>query len=285
MLQKKHWAWAAPGVALVLGLLLYEEGAPPNTISDSIPSAKKSMKSEVIVKTKVPVINRSMKIHGVEHIHKGKSASVEKEISVTVKSEVDRIVDSLMSGDLEPGQISEASRQALKQRLEVLATWVIDDPQKALDNRLPIAFLKQFAHQLPGLTEEWVEGQGTLALMAECSEEKHHFYHDAVFDDRQLFLKASVYGERLKVQTRERAPLHGIAVDGTMAVHENGIRLLEVGESEYQAGIIMARMGERILSFDNSDEYQSFVVKINALELSTSGPDVNYEEILAEYNQ
>jgi hypothetical protein len=118
-------------------------------------------------------------------------------------------------------ELARARREALK-RL------IMTDPERALKEAVSYADRKRLPAEVVALLEERVSGRGTLlqALSTDESGENPVQKSYAVEFPRRAY-DAYVYGRRVDQSINRAIPLHGIAVDEALAVHEQPARLLE----------------------------------------------------------
>lgn len=83
---------------------------------------------------------------------------------------------------------------------------------------------------LPEL-ERWVEGRGGLEVLVKCGPEVRSA--DRLTRNVRVGgenFRTFVYGRRLGQTTKYDLPIHGVAVDGKLALHSSPVRQLEPGE-------------------------------------------------------
>ncbi|HKS37297.1 MAG TPA: PKD domain-containing protein, partial [Verrucomicrobiae bacterium] len=135
-----------------------------------------------------------------------------------------------------------ADRQALvvegeslaRQRRAALAALIETDPEEALRRAIPVRIRQELPPAVAQHLEERVNARGDLAVVAALSSNPETDGVPAV--DRWVSVpgktyRAFVYGRRLAQPTIEDIPVHGIALGGALAMHENPIRPLEPGET------------------------------------------------------
>ncbi|MBE2213569.1 MAG: immunoglobulin domain-containing protein [Opitutaceae bacterium] len=130
---------------------------------------------------------------------------------------------------------------ARKRRLEMLSL-IESDPELALAMTVPAALRALLPPAVEEQLETRVSGRGDYEILmavqpigARRPEEQIH----RVTLGRASY-EAHVYGRRVRQTSQEGASLHGIALDGHMAVHESPLRVLEPGEI-VPAGIAAGR--------------------------------------------
>lgn len=119
-------------------------------------------------------------------------------------------------------------------RRAALATLIRENPEQALALALPWSARKDLPAEVTALLEERISGIGELALLASTPlvgqpATTAPLYRAALIGRREF--RAYTYGRRQK-STRQlpAASLHGIALDGDLAVSDSPVRILEPGE-------------------------------------------------------
>jgi M6 family metalloprotease-like protein len=120
---------------------------------------------------------------------------------------------------------------ARERRGEMLAL-IQSDPELALALTVPAALRALLPPSVEELLETRVSGRGDyeilMAVQRLGARQPEAEIHRATIGGRSY--EAFVYGRRSRQQSQEGASLHGIALDGRMAVHESPLRVLEPGE-------------------------------------------------------
>ena len=115
---------------------------------------------------------------------------------------------------------------------------IVRDPARALAVTVPAALRAELPAEVRAELETRVAGVGEFAWQVICYEDRPR--PDAAPTSRRtVFLGAETmtahaYGRRTGQPTKEGASLHGIVLEGELALHESPLRLLE--ESEGAAG-------------------------------------------------
>jgi hypothetical protein len=128
--------------------------------------------------------------------------------------------------------VSRGAELASQRRAE-LSALIESDPQAALEQAVPMRLRQQLPPEILTQLEERISGIGdydVLAVLpqpgAEATAPPYQRFvriHDQVY-------RAYTYGQRLGQPTRRQISLHGIALDGKLALHESPVRVLEPGE-------------------------------------------------------
>jgi len=123
------------------------------------------------------------------------------------------------------GNVAEGQRLAWKRR-EAMLELIQADPAKALAAAAPYAWRQQLPAQVTRFLEQQLDGRGDLNVL-----EAADYAHGKCAEIRSVQLggtnyQAFVYGRRLAQICQRGIPLHGIALDGKMAVSSEPLRAL-----------------------------------------------------------
>ena len=120
-------------------------------------------------------------------------------------------------------QLAEAQRVRM-------ADLIQSDPQRALEEAVPMVVRQQLPAFVLARIEQRVGGRGDLETLAVSAPEKGvpAVQREARIEGK--IYRAHTYGRRAESALRKNVPLHGVAVEGHLAVSENPLRVLEVGE-------------------------------------------------------
>lgn len=119
-----------------------------------------------------------------------------------------------------------------RDRREALAHLIQTNPRAALAAAVPMTVRQNLPAEIVDLLEERVSGRGELALLA-VTPEQGQKVDEPVFRTALIAHKeyrAYVYGQRESQTTLAATSLVGIAIDGSLAVSESRLRVLEPGE-------------------------------------------------------
>jgi uncharacterized delta-60 repeat protein len=132
---------------------------------------------------------------------------------------------------LDDAALAEGIRLA-RARRDTLRSWIRTDPGRALAAALPVRLRAALPPEILVEVEERVSGRGELALLAAYPPPGRTV-------PAPVFRHATVAGKeyraypeprRRRLPTRSDISLHGIAIDGELAVSDSPVRLLEPGE-------------------------------------------------------
>jgi len=120
-------------------------------------------------------------------------------------------------------QLADAQRVLMKDLIQ-------SDPKRALEQAVPMVVRQQLPAFVLARLEQRVGGRGDLETLAVSAPDKGvpAVQREARIDGH--IYRAHTYGRRAESAIRKNVPLHGVAVDGHLAVSENPLRVLEVGE-------------------------------------------------------
>jgi len=191
-------------------------------------------------------------------------------------------------GSAKAGLLSEGVALA-KERRVLLAGLIENDPARVLALTVPAPVRSQLPKEIVDELESRVSGVGEFSVLGALSatngpavEPIRRFVH---LNGRTY--RASVYGRRLGETTKIGIPLHGIVLNGVMAVDENVLRELEPGETPGPAqpvfdlrraadktntqSAVFGEMGGRIYRFASTEQLRQVEAGLDAAE-SGIGP-------------
>jgi hypothetical protein len=128
----------------------------------------------------------------------------------------------------------EGARLAAARRSEFQAM-LTSDPQQALAHAVTPLERLALPAAITEHLEVWRDGVGSVHVIAvvpvEDGETKEETERFVTFDDAPgEFLRAGLFGQRALEATRTQVRLHGVALDGAIAVTDSRLRLLQPGE-------------------------------------------------------
>jgi PKD repeat protein len=141
-------------------------------------------------------------------------------------------------------------------RREELGVLIRTRPERALDLGVPVGVRRELPDSVTALLEERIDGRGDLAVLATTplpgqEGTAEPLWRTAILGERTF--RAHVYGRRLDEPARFNVALHGVALDGQMAVDENPARVLEAEEVEQYPPVIHLCALPRIIAHDAVD--------------------------------
>ncbi len=172
---------------------------------------------------------------------KGKTAeintSVEEQAPHTHPLDVFEAWLQLNGAQTAKGEVRvEQAVELAKQRRVRLLELIKSDPEAALAAAMPRAVHARMPAEVSQHLEQFVSMQAPLELKQSCFHpegcthaHEHDFYRATVMDGREVQVHA--YGSRLNDLSIPATSIHGIVLDGHMAVSESRVRVLEPDES------------------------------------------------------
>lgn len=141
--------------------------------------------------------------------------------------------------EAQPGPAKNAleteGKTLARQRRRVLARLIASDPKRALELALPAPFRQPLPALVRRELETPVRGRGDLAVLAidtfDTQTGQRTTRSERTATINNITYQASVYGRRAGMATKQNIPLHGIALNGVLAVHESPLRLLDPSET------------------------------------------------------
>ncbi len=121
-----------------------------------------------------------------------------------------------------------------KARHEDMTGLIKSDPRRALELAVPSSVRRDLPAEVAAQLEERVDGRGELAVFGALPAPDAGPGFEPVFRTASIGekrFKAYVYGRRDGEPTRPDIALHGVALDGLLAVDENPLRLLDPDEA------------------------------------------------------
>ena len=133
----------------------------------------------------------------------------------------------------EKSALQAQGMELARQRRAALFSLIHTDPKRALELSMPLSVREELPGSINALLEERVSGRGDYSVLGVYplpgqEKEVKPIQRLVALDERQY--RAYVYGERLEHPTKRNIPLHGVALDGVMAISESPVRILEASE-------------------------------------------------------
>ena len=120
-----------------------------------------------------------------------------------------------------------------KARRVAMARWIERDPEFALSQALGPDARRGLPAAVLAELETRVDGRGHYFVMVRCGENvraDQQFHRQAQIGEQTY--SAFVYGRRYQQTTKYDLPLHGVALDGMLALHESPVRQLDPLEAQ-----------------------------------------------------
>jgi hypothetical protein len=129
--------------------------------------------------------------------------------------------------------VNAARGEALAwKRREALLDLIETDPKKALAMAVPYRWRRALPTNVTRYFEQQVDGRGALNVFVATDFEqgKTRSYREVQVGGKNF--QAFVYGRRLGEVSKSKIPIHGIALDGKLALHADPVRILDSAEAE-----------------------------------------------------
>jgi len=139
----------------------------------------------------------------------------------------------LQTFTLNRADAEELGVELARQRRKALGELIQRDPEQALQMRIPFSVRQRLPSAIQEQLEERVSGRGDLAVFGALPFAGREADFQAIerwarIDGRTY--RAYVYGRRASQATSREVSLHGIAVDGMLALSDSTVRLLDSDE-------------------------------------------------------
>jgi hypothetical protein len=120
--------------------------------------------------------------------------------------------------------VADGRRKAIARRA-AMAQLIVLDPREALARAVPRSLRHQLPPEITAELETPIDTFGRYQVLAMCFGLQHGLFRSALVEGRQF--EVYTYGKRLATLTKDRVALHGIALDGALALSEDPYRRLE----------------------------------------------------------
>lgn len=136
---------------------------------------------------------------------------------------------------LSPEEVAAGESLAIRRR-EALKHLIQTDPAQALQCALPLRLRARLPASVESYLEERVSGRGFFGVITsdDFDAGASELHHEVQIGSKSF--RAFVYGKRVHQKSQKNVFLHGIAIDGLMAVHEAPLRRLEPDEEVTKPG-------------------------------------------------
>ena len=182
--------------------------------------------------------------------------------------------------------LQQGIKLAQQRRHELLAL-IEKDPRRALELAVPDSVRQQLPEEIVALLEERVDAKGDLLVQSTSLDNDRGCLttRAATLQDGRVF-DTHTYGRRGAMPTRDNIAIHGVALDGKLAMSEFAGRVLEpsevaarveagqvLGESQEQTdaadGPVIAFGDDRMIPYP--DENQAIAALLDAASAEQSG--------------
>lgn len=162
--------------------------------------------------------------------------------------------------------LAQARREALKALIQ-------SDPKAALDRAVPYALRRDLPAPILALLETPVSQTADLDVEQACGGPgvrswRHHW---VTLDGRRE--RVYTYGDRAEIMTKQKLSVHGIAIDGVMAMRDDPLRELspeEAADLGHEGRVV--QLGRRSFAVDSDAALESARQRLRAAE-EVPGPE------------
>ncbi|MEY4246269.1 MAG: hypothetical protein RLZZ245_3854, partial [Verrucomicrobiota bacterium] len=162
-------------------------------------------------------------------------------------------------------ELARARRVALKELIQL-------DPQAALENAVPYPVRRQLPEPVVALLETPVSTTADLVVEQACGGPDGRSWraHWLMLDGQRV--RVFTYGQRTEVMSKEKLSVHGIAIDGVMAMSDDPLRELPA-EEVADLGLTgrVAQLGKRLLGVESDAALEAARQQLRETE-ETLGP-------------
>ena len=166
-----------------------------------------------------------------------------------------------------PGWLDGVGRELAAIRRGAFKALIESDPRAALANAVPRSLRSQLPAEVVAELEVPVDTFATYEVAVAFGGKQSRVERWVVAGGDRY--KASVYGARLRAMCQNRFSVHGIALDGVVAVAEEPYRVLEyperVAQGVPEAGITVA-VGDGLRTFGSQAELTEWAERVAAAE-------------------
>lgn len=174
-----------------------------------------------------------------------------------------------------------------RERRTALAQLIRKDPERALAEAIPRSQRASMPPAVLAELEELISARAPLELIYQClhpegakHDHRDDLYRSTVIGGREF--RVYVYGSRARDASLPATSLHGIAIDGHLAVSDSRVRVLESGEplppasGPTAAGSVAVEADGTIHILSSADQVPAFEAALvaaedNPLDLGDSG--------------
>ncbi len=166
-------------------------------------------------------------------------------------------------------------------RRAVLADLIVADPASALAHAVPATVRRGLPPEVVAQLEQRISGTGTLEVLiveTDSAPDHGHRISRLATIAGEIF-QAYVYGRRLEQATKEGIPLHGIGLNGHLALHASPARLLEPDDVTAAAGLTLEIAGQ-VRRFSDQQSLSTALTRLESAEagIQPRPPAVRWEE-------
>lgn len=152
-------------------------------------------------------------------------------------------------------------------RRAVMADLIRRDPQRAFEVTVPSSVRRQLPSVVQDELEKRVAGRGSYSTQIETTFSAAGAVNSRIRRSASIAgisYEAHVYGRRLARPTKEGASLHGIVLDGQLALHESPVRVLEPDEADEKSSAASSCPVNDEPTLSRADQSNTQVAKVEA---------------------
>ncbi|MFZ5469075.1 MAG: Ig-like domain-containing protein [Myxococcota bacterium] len=160
----------------------------------------------------------------------------ESDAALRAHRELRRWLERFLSGsDKERHEMAAEGERLAAARRPLMRALLLQEPELALSMAFNPLERAQLPESIATHLEAWRDGRGTLHVIGALGDERTDDATSTIerfvtFDDERSVLRTGVFGKRLGELTRSNIRLHGVALDGVIAVTDSRLRRLFPGE-------------------------------------------------------
>ena len=130
----------------------------------------------------------------------------------------------------ERSRLLDEGRALVEGHRSRLRELIMQDPRRALEEALPMVLRQELPAELTARLEERVNAEAFFGVLGRATGDGVEAVRREVLLTDGRRYEARVFGRRARQRTVAQTFVHGVALDGVMAVAEEPLRALEVGE-------------------------------------------------------
>ncbi len=173
--------------------------------------------------------------------------------------------------------LAAAGRDLALARRAALRDLIAVDPRLALELAVPAGLHAELPAAVRGLLERRIDGRGDFDVQIACGDQGTRIDRTAVIGGERLAVFS--FGRRDRQTTKLGVPLHGIAIDGVLALADTPYRLLDDSEKTARGlafDAIAVAVGGEVQTLADTAGLDALVARLHAAE-ARPGPHVTRE--------
>jgi autotransporter-associated beta strand protein len=148
--------------------------------------------------------------------------------------------------------------ELVRERREAMKELIQTDPKAALEHAVPYSVRRKLPPEITNLLEKPVSTSADLVVEQACGGPGGVSWRERWLTLDDLRVRVFTYGNRAEVMTKQKLSVHGIAIDGVMAMWDEPLREWspeEVADHGYTGRV--AQLGKRLLAVDSDEALKS----------------------------